>query len=270
LTHDTTDYCWYSTTVEVAEEGEVILDMAAGGDVFQVHWDGVVVARSQPPFRENRGATHPELPWLPANALESQAGDGYRQGYRFQATRGRHRLDILAIAIGLVKGDWMLAAPMQTECKGIWRPVTVNGRPQTGWEMRPGLWGETHALTEWKPLKGSPRVCTWCRAAFDLSADVLAADADFRLDAAGLGKGILLINGHAAGRYWLLEGKGYGGDEGWAEIERDGLGLAPAGQPTQRYYRIPRSWLKASNELVLFEEQGCSPQKVKLEMRRHA
>ena len=162
----------------------------------------------------------------------------------------------------------MLAAPMQTECKGIWRSVTVNGQPQTGWEMRPGLWGESHDLTGWKPFGGKPRVCTWYRATFGLSNEVLAADADFRLDADGLGKGMAFVNSHAAGRYWLLEGQGYGGDEAWQDITGDGLSLDPAGQPTQRYYRIPRSWLRAENELVLFEEQGCSPVRVRLEMRR--
>ncbi len=76
-----------------------------------------------------------EVPMVWDSQCEPWPGDGYRHAYRFQATRGRHRLDILAMALGLVKGDWMLAAPMQTECKGIWRPVTVNGRPQTGWEI---------------------------------------------------------------------------------------------------------------------------------------
>lgn len=269
LTHDTTDYCWYSTTLDLAEDGEVSLEIPAGGDVFQIHLDGQTVARSQPPFRENRGATRPEVRWAPANPLESPTGDGYRHGYRFPATRGRHRLDILAMALGLVKGDWMLAAPMQTECKGIWRPVTVNGRPQTGWEMRPGLWGERQTLTAWQPVAGTPRICTWYRATFRLSAEVLSADADFRLDAAGLGKGMFFINGHAAGRYWLVEGQGYGADQSWHDVERDGLRLEPAGQPTQCYYRIPRSWLQASNELVLFEEQGCSPLAVRLQVRGH-
>jgi beta-galactosidase len=267
LTHDTTDYCWYSTMREVAEDGEVELEIPAGGDLLQIHLDGEVVARSQPPFTENRGATRPDLRGLPANDLESQAGDGYRQTFRFPATRGRHRLDILAAALGLAKGDWMLAAPMQTECKGIWRPVRINGRPQTGWEMRPGLWGERQPLAAWQPVAGTPRACTWYRATFRLRPEMLSADADFRLDAAGRGKGMLFINGHAAGRYWLVAGHGYGADQAWQDAEREGLSLAPAGEPTQRYYRIPRSWLQVSNELVLFEEQECSPLAVKLQVR---
>ena len=100
-----------------------------------------------------------------------------------------------------------------------------------------------------------------------MTPEVLQSDADFRIDANGLGKGMLFINSHNLGRYWLLEGNGYGPDETWQKMTLDGLSWAPAGQPTQRYYHVPKFWLKENNQLILFEEQAFTPNKVELQIR---
>jgi hypothetical protein len=97
---------------------------------------------------------------------------------------------------------------------------------------------------------------------------LLEEGADFRLDGAGLGKGMLFVNGRMAGRHWLIEANGYGADEHWHDMKRCGLSIDPAGRPTQRYYHIPRAWLKSENRLVIFEEQACHPTEVRLQVRR--
>lgn len=55
-----------------------------------------------------------------------------------------------------------------------------------------------------------------------------------------LQKGQIYMNGHNIGRFWA-----YGG--------------------TQDAYYLPRSWMKADNELVIFEELGLNPQRTSLE-----
>jgi hypothetical protein len=44
--------------------------------------------------------------------------------------------------------------------------------------------------------------------------------------------------------------------------------LDAAGEITQRFYYIPREWLRPQNDLVIFEEQGALPQEVHF-VRRH-
>jgi hypothetical protein len=277
LTRDETDYCWYSARIRVVAAGPQTLEIPWGGDFFYVFLDGKPVVQSQPPFQENRGPTGPEDPAHPrivANDLEKQQLTGFRHRFAIaNAAAGEHRLDILAVALGLIKGDWQIADSMNTERKGIWGGVLLNGARVRDWEMRPHLVGEQRRVAEvaetveWREVQ-APGPCTWYQARFALAESLLRADADFRLDAAGLGKGYLFVNGRALGRYWLLAANGYGADRGWHRLEEDGLSLAPAGEPTQRWYHVPRSWLRADNRLTIFEEQDRSPTGLRLEVRR--
>lgn len=276
LTHDATDYCWYSSTVTLATAGRHALELMRGGDVFAVYLDGRCVARSRPPFLENRG---PTLSGTAAdtsvNLLEAQGGDAFHHRFHFRATAGEHQLDILAVSLGLIKGDWQVAGPMIIERKGLWGPVLLDGSDVRDWRMHPGLWGERLALPElphavrWQsaPADCRPRPLTWYETVFDLTTDQLAADADFRLAADGLGKGHLYLNGHALGRHWLIVADGYGADAGWHKVKVDGLRLEPVGEPTQRCYHLPRAWLLERNRLVICEEFACAPHHVTVEWR---
>ncbi len=77
------------------------------------------------------------------------------------------------------------------------------------------------------------------------------------------------INDRLFGRYWLIAGGGYGPDEEGHETQKHGLRVERAGEPTQRFYRIPSSWLKECNSLRLFEEGGSkSPMLARIESRR--
>ena len=79
---------------------------------------------------------------------------------------------------------------------------------------------------------------------------MLAADADYRINAAGLAKGMMFVNGHGVGRHWLI------------------VSPETGGQPTQQYYLVPRDWLRAENALVIFEEQAAQPTSVQIERRQ--
>jgi hypothetical protein len=65
LTHDRSDYCWYSSTFNVVSNGPHKLDITYGGDFFYIYIDGELLSQSHPPFLENRGATTPEDPKHP-------------------------------------------------------------------------------------------------------------------------------------------------------------------------------------------------------------
>lgn len=262
LTRDQSDYCWYSTTLHSEDDTlQAQLLIPYGGDLFYVFVDGRLVAQSQRPFYENRGPIVPESPEHPrtlANRHDNEHQDGYRHSYDLGTlATGPHRLDLLSASLGMIKGDWQIGYPMNLERKGIWEGVLVNGHSQEEWQMRPFLVGETLHLSAagsplaspWKPHTASAASpLTWYKANFQLSGAMLAADADFRLDALGLVKGLLYVNGLCAGRFWNIE-------------------AGSSGQPSQRFYHIPGSWLRRENTLVLFDEQSSSPLSVSLQYR---
>ena len=254
LTGDRTDYCWYSTVVEVGAgqtSGELVLEHAA--DVVHIFIDGSLRATTSLPLLEDRGD-------LDSTATEQ----------RFQLTLepGPRRVDILACAIGMIKGDWMIGSRnMAFERKGVWGGVSWLGQPLVGhWELRPGLAGERldlgapDALPAWPAPAatdaGAP--LRWWRLTFARPA----GDAPLAVDLDGMGKGLAWLNGRCIGRYWLVRG------DTRSQYYLSGGGAvfdARLGEPTQRYYHLPSDWLTDSvNVLVLFEETGGDPSRIRV------
>ncbi len=89
-------------------------------------------------------------------------------------------------------------------------------------------------------VRGIP---TWWRATFS----VAGVERPLFLDAAGLSKGQMYLNGVNIGRYFVATASGR------------------AVPPQGRYY-LPEPWLKVgqANELVLFDEHGFSPERCRL------
>jgi len=51
------------------------------------------------------------------------------------------------------------------------------------------------------------RPLRWHKTRIDVAASLLATPAVFRLDTAGLGKGVIWVNGRMIGRHWLIQGR---------------------------------------------------------------
>lgn len=88
---------------------------------------------------------------------------------------------------------------------------------------------------------------TWWKTSFDSPDTRVALD----LDCSGLSKGQVYLNGQALGRYFVADAKG--------KVVDPALPLP-----------IPASWLRAegSNELLIFDEHGAAPTKVKIAVSR--
>ncbi|MFG0283711.1 MAG: beta-galactosidase [Phycisphaerales bacterium JB039] len=84
---------------------------------------------------------------------------------------------------------------------------------------------------------------TWWRSAFTSSE----TDSPLMADLSGMTKGQIYINGRHLGRYFVSEAQG-------------------KTTPPQQVYFIPGSWVRSGsdNELVLFDEHGAAPSKVRL------
>lgn len=246
LTNDETDYCWYSTSLDVGRDGTGTLLLDGVADVVHVFVDGELLATSATPLTEDRGPID---------------GDGFRQSFALKLTPGRHQLDILCCAIGLIKGDWALGNQnMVNERKGLWRAGLWNGAPLGPWTMRTGLVGEQQGLPA-KGIAGGSAVAPVGRPLqwFTCSFDRPTGDGPFAIDLTPMGKGMAWVNGKCLGRYWQAPAKGNRGVYLDGMIVEASRGIAP-----QVLYHVPAEWLQASNRLVLFEEIWGDPQRIVL------
>lgn len=130
--------------------------------------------------------------------------------------------------------------------KGL-QSVDLDKERLMNWTQRPYSSGEFLKLaTGAGNWNGSPGKTTmplmWLKTEFELTANDLAGDkVGFVFDATGLARGHLHVNGFDVGRYWDI-------------VRND-----HSGQPTQRYYHIPRDVLKeGKNLLVIFDTLGAT------------
>ncbi len=265
-TRDESDYCWYSHVVNCRAPGKRELRLPFCGDFLRIFVNGRPVAKTAPPMKECRGPTNDARGDASGNVNQLERSEPeYCQQFQVSLQAGRNRIDILCCALGLIKGDWMISGPMTSERKGIWSDVYLDDKPLLGWEIRAGLSkgsSNGHALRRSKFLR-------WHQADFSVSLSLLKGSHDFRLDLTGWEKGMAFINGRLLGRYWMIEASGYGPDEQGHETDKHGLRVEGAGQATQRFYRIPYSWLTERNTLKLFEEGAPNlPLLARIESRR--
>ncbi|KAK6930695.1 Glycoside hydrolase 35, catalytic domain [Dillenia turbinata] len=103
-----------------------------------------------------------------------------------------------------------------------------------------------------------PSPLTWYKTYFDAPA----GEDPVSLDMGSMGKGQAWVNGHSIGRFWLRVAPKDGCDSScnYRGPYHTNKCTTNCGEPTQRWYHVPRSWLKESdNLLVIFEEIGGNP-----------
>ncbi|KAL5975816.1 Beta-galactosidase 7 [Asimina triloba] len=167
-----------------------------------------------------------------------------------------HHFDNVSVGIG--------GGPVEL----IGKNNVVKNLSSNAWKYKVGLNGEKKQIfndppaqqLEWNSDHDMPinRPFTWYKTGFKAPLGLEPVVVDLQ----GLGKGEAWINGHSIGRYWPTvvspslgcEECGYRGNYGPSRCETN------CGQPTQRWYHVPRSFLQADdNTLVLFEEAGGNP-----------
>jgi len=237
-TRDESDYCWYETEIELTakQAGAGVLRLDRAADLVRVFVDGKHAGDSPTPLQEDRGRNDT---------------DAFSQEIQLRLTPGRHTLSLLCCALGLIKHDVMIGMMnMAEEKKGLWGPVRWNGAPLPGpWRMQPMLLGEKACLPQdgdilapWRPsAEGVGKPLQWFRASFRRPP----GEGPFAVDLQGMNKGLIWVNSHCLGRYWLISG----GD---------------SGEPTQRYYHLPTSWLEERNTMIVLEEGAADPSAIRL------
>jgi len=105
---------------------------------------------------------------------------------------------------------------------------------------------------------------TWYKSTFATPA----GNEPLALDMNTMGKGQVWINGRNIGRHWpAYKAQGSCGRCNYAGTFDAKKCLSNCGEASQRWYHVPRSWLKSQNLIVVFEELGGDPNGISLVKR---
>ncbi|KAL9172688.1 hypothetical protein ABFS82_03G064000 [Erythranthe guttata] len=262
VTRDTSDYLWYITSIDISSSESFL----RGG---------------QKPILTVNSKGHAVHVFI--NGQLAGSAYGTRAKTRFTFTGpvnlqvGTNKISLLSIAMGLPNNgmhyeNWAVGLGL----------VELNGLDQgkkdlssQTWSYKVGLRGEMMNLVspdkdssvEWTQMSAitqNQQPLRWYKAYFDAPN----GDEPLALDMTSMGKGQVWVNGQSIGRYWLTNANGN------CDIcHYNGTYRAPkcqlgCGQPTQRWYHVPRSWLRPTqNFIVLLEEIGGDASKIALVKR---
>ncbi|KAM7483837.1 hypothetical protein LguiB_008420 [Lonicera macranthoides] len=254
-TRDISDYLWYMTDVKVnSDEGFLksgkwpVLTVFSAGHALHVFING-------------------KLSGTVYGSLENPKIT-FSDGVNLRA--GVNKISLLSIAVGLPN----IGPHFETWNAGVLGPVSLyglnEGRRDLSWQKwsyKVGLEGEAlslHSLSRSAPVEwidgylvAQKQPLTWYKTTFNAPA----GNEPLALDMGSMGKGQVWINGQSIGRYWpaykaagTCEACNYAG---WFDEKKC---LSYCGEPSQRWYHVPRSWIHPKgNLLVLFEELGGNP-----------
>ncbi|KAL1293149.1 hypothetical protein HN51_053772 [Arachis hypogaea] len=255
VTRDLSDYLWYSTDVVINSNEwflrngkDPVLTAMSAGHAMHVFVNGQLSGTAYGSL---------EFPKLT-----------FSQGVKLRA--GVNKISILSVAVGLPN----VGPHFERWNAGVLGPITLSGLNEgkrdltwQKWSYKVGLKGEAlslHSLTgsssvEWMQgfFVSRRQPLTWYKTTFDSPA----GSAPLALDMASMGKGQIWINGQSLGRYWpAYKASGSCGSCDYAGTYNEKKCLSNCGEPSQRWYHVPHSWLKpAGNLLVVFEEMGGDP-----------
>ncbi|XP_062094065.1 beta-galactosidase 10 [Humulus lupulus] len=264
-TKDTTDYLWYTTSIFVEEN------------------EGFLIKESQP-FLIVESKGHALHAFVNQKLQGTAYGNGTHSPFKFKKPvslkAGKNEIALLSMTVGLQNAgsfyEWVGAGPTHVEIRGF-NKGTVNLSNST-WIYKIGLQGEHLGIyradginkVNWvatsEPPKQQP--LTW----YKTEITPPPGKEPVGLDMIHMGKGLAWLNGEEIGRYWPRKSSI---DDGCVK-ECDYRGkfmpnkcFTGCGEPTQRWYHVPRSWFKSSgNILVIFEEKGGDPSKITFSRRK--
>ncbi|KAK9292604.1 hypothetical protein L1049_020578 [Liquidambar formosana] len=258
-TKDTTDYLWYTTSLNVGENEEFL--RKGSRPVLLV---------------ESKG--HALHAFVNQELQASASGNDTVSPFKFEKPislkAGKNEIALLSMTVGLQNAgafyEWVGAGLTSVKIVGL-----KNGTldlSTSSWTYKIGLEGEHLSVykadglnsVKWVPTSdpSKKQPLTWYKAVVDPPP----GDEPVGLDMLHMGKGVAWLNGEEIGRYWPRKSSIH--DECVQECNYRGK-FSPnkcstgCGEPTQRWYHVPRSWFKPSgNVLVIFEEEGGDPLKI--------
>ncbi|KAJ8543368.1 hypothetical protein K7X08_005891 [Anisodus acutangulus] len=258
VVNDTSDYMWYMTNVYIGKNDpiwsdDMTLRINGSGHVLHAYVNGQYLGSE----------------WATYGIFN------YVFEKKVKLNPGRNHISLLSATVGLQN----YGPHFDTIQSGIPGPVEIIGKKGDEriikdlsahkWSYKVGLDGISNKLfaenTKFGTMKWHShdvpinRRMTWYKTTFKAPL----GDAPVVVDMQGLGKGMAWVNGQSIGRYW----PSYLAKDGCSNDPCDYRGpyfadkcTSKCGEPTQRWYHVPRSFLSNDeNTLVLFEEFGGNP-----------
>ncbi|KAL8059102.1 hypothetical protein ABFX02_03G065100 [Erythranthe guttata] len=262
VTRDTSDYLWYITSIDIGSSESFL----RGG---------------QKPILTVNSKGHAVHVFI--NGQLAGSAYGTRAKTRFTFTGpvnlqvGTNKISLLSIAMGLPNNgmhyeNWAVGLGL-VELDGL--DQGKKDLSSQTWSYKVGLRGEMMNLVspnkdssvEWTQISAitqNQQPLRWYKAYFDAPN----GDEPLALDMTSMGKGQVWVNGQSIGRYWLTNANGNCGICHYNGTYRAPKCQLGCGQPTQRWYHVPRFWLRPTqNLIVLLEEMGGDASKIALVKR---
>ncbi|XP_057749485.1 beta-galactosidase 9 [Arachis stenosperma] len=253
VTKDQSDYLWYSTRIYVSDsdilfwkENDVTPKLTIDGirDILRVFINGQLIGNT--------------------------VGHWVKVVQTVQFAPGYNDLTLLSQTVGLQN----YGAFLEKDGGGIRGTIKLTGfengdidLSKSFWTYQVGLQGEflefyseENDNAEWVELSPDalPSIFTWYKTYFD----VPDGTNPIALDLQSMGKGQVWVNGNHIGRYWTQVSPKDGCEQfcDYRGAYSSDKCTTNCGKPTQTLYHVPRSWLRASNNLlVILEETGGNP-----------
>nr|KYP61873.1 Beta-galactosidase 3 [Cajanus cajan] len=265
-TKDTTDYLWHTTSIFVGENEEFLKN--GSKPVLLI---------------ESKG--HALHAFVNQEYQGTGTGNGSHSAFTFKnpisLRAGKNEIALLCLTVGLQTAgpfyDFVGAGLTSVKIKGL-NNGTID-LSSYAWTYKMGVQGEHLKLYQgdglnnvnWTYTSEPPKMqpLTWYKA----NVDAPPGDEPVGLDMLHMGKGLAWLNGEEIGRYWPRRSE-FKSEDCVKECDYRGK-FNPdkcdtgCGEPTQRWYHVPRSWFKPSgNVLVIFEEKGGDPEKITFVRRK--
>ncbi|KAL7155366.1 hypothetical protein ABFS83_03G070300 [Erythranthe nasuta] len=262
VTRDTSDYLWYITSIDIGSSESFlrggqkpILTVSSKGHAVHVFINGQ----------------------LAGSAYGTRAKTRFTFTGPVNLRVGTNKISLLSIAMGLPNNgmhyeNWAVGLGL-VELDGL--DQGKKDLSSQTWSYKVGLRGEMMSLAspdkdssvEWTQISAitqNQQPLRWYKAFFDAPN----GDEPLALDMTSMGKGQVWVNGQSIGRYWLTNANGNCGICHYNGTYRAPKCQLGCGQPTQRWYHVPRSWLRPTQNLVvLLEEIGGDASKIALVKR---
>ncbi|CAN1258350.1 unnamed protein product [Linum perenne] len=255
MTKDSSDYLWYMQDVKIGSDEAFLqngkdpyLNVQSAGHFLNVFVNGKLIGSAY------GSKDNPKLTFSQSVKLNV----------------GVNKIALLSASVGLAN----VGLHFENYNVGVLGPVTLTGLNQGTvdmtkwkWSYKVGVQGEKLQLNtvagsssvEWiqGSLLAKKQPLTWYKSTFNAPE----GNEPVALDMISMGKGQIWINGQGIGRYWpAYNAQGNCGECHYGGYFTEKKCLTGCGKPTQRWYHIPRSWLKPTgNLLVVFEEWGGDP-----------
>ncbi|XP_074295162.1 beta-galactosidase 3-like isoform X1 [Silene latifolia] len=263
VTRDSTDYLWYKTSVRVKPSESFLhggklptLIVESTGDAVHAFINGQLIG----------------------SAFGGRKARRFSFSKKVNLKSGRNKIALLSVAVGLPN----VGKHYENWNTGILGPVVLEGLDKgrldlskKKWTYQVGLKGESMNLASpnsasivgWMDSKivlPKRQPLVWHKAYFDAPE----GNEPLGVDMHSMGKGQVWINGVSIGRYWTTVSQGQCNGCSYTGRFQPLKCQVGCGKPSQRWYHVPRAWLKPRrNLLVVFEEMGGDPTKISIKKR---